>query len=376
MPAYADLPPARDPGVPVLSTAALSFLESAAPPSPSRGAGVLVAGAVALAAAAVYVKLRTRRADRDSALEGRFITVEGLRLHYLERGNGPLLVVFPGNGSLVDEWVLSGFVDLAARHFRVVVFDRPGFGFSDRPADREWNAEEQAALFAAALRELQLDDAIVLGHSWGTLVALALALDHPERVRGVVLLSGYYFPTVRPDAFLLSAPAWPVVGPLMAHTTSPLLARLLWPALERVVFGPPPTPPAFEEIDKWRFLKPSRLRSAARESGMLPREAGRAAARYHALACPVAILAGSADRLVSLRRHARRLHVAIPDSTLDVLPGMGHMLHHDVPLRVLAAMQAVARRAGDVSEREAGAAEQAELSPSDREAVDKALWAS
>jgi pimeloyl-ACP methyl ester carboxylesterase len=301
-------------------------------------------GAAALAASALYVGWRAHQADTARPPHGRFVEVDGVRLHYLERGEGVALVLFHGNGSLIREMELSGLVDLAARRYRVILFDRPGFGYSERPGGIEWTPAEQASLLAGALRTLGAGPAIVLGHSWGTLVALAFALGHPAQTRGVVLVSGFYFPTPRPDAFVLAAPSWPVVGPLMRYTTSPLLARLLWPALERIAFGPAPTPKRFRRgIDKWTVLRPSRVGSAARESGMMVREASRLAPRYYQLTMPVAILAGERDHVVS-PWHATRLHGMIASSELTVLPGLGHMLHHHASDEVMRAIDRVAQR--------------------------------
>ncbi len=305
-----------------------------------------IAGA-ALAASALYVGWRAHSADAAHPPQGRFIEVDGVRLHYIDRGAGTPLVLFHGNGSLIREMELSGLIDLAARRYRVILFDRPGFGYSERPPDREWTPAEQASLLAGALRQLGVGRAIVLGHSWGTLVALAFALDHPAQTLGLVLLSGFYFPVARPDAFLLAAPSWPVVGPVMRDTTSPLLARLLWVPLERIAFGPLPTPERFSHgIDKWTVLRPSRVGSAARESGMMVREAGRLAPRYGELAMPVVILAGERDRVVT-PWHATRLSATIRGAELVVLPGLGHMLHHQAPDDVMRAIDRVSQRAGE-----------------------------
>ncbi len=187
----------------------------------------------------------------------------------------------------------------------------------------------------------------MLGHSWGTLVALAFALNHPAQTQGLVLLSGFYVPVPRPDALLLAAPSWPVVGPLIRYTTAPLLARWLWPVLERIAFGPPPTPERFTRgMDKWTVLRPARIGSAARESGMLVQAAGRLAPRYGELAVPVSILAGERDRVVT-PWHAKRLTAMIKDSELVVLPGLGHMLHHEAPEAVLDAIDRVAQRGSE-----------------------------
>ena len=101
----------------------------------------------------------------------------------------------------------------------------PGYGYSTRPR-RLWTPDAHARLFKNALAKLGVERAIVLGHSWGTLVALALALEYPPLVRNLVLASGYYYPTLRADTFLLSPPAIPVLGDAMRHTISPFIARL------------------------------------------------------------------------------------------------------------------------------------------------------
>ena len=309
-----------------------------------RGAKALVAGAAALAVAAWYVSARVRRADRRQPPQGRFVDIDGTRLHYAIRGEGPAVVLVHGNGSMIDELDSSGLVDLLAQHYRVVVFDRPGFGYSERRRDRRWTPQAQAALLSFALERIGIGRATIVGHSWGALVALALALDHPDRARGLVLVSGYYYPTFRPDAIALSAPAWPVVGRLLRHTTSPLFARLAWPGLLRLLFGPPETPGRFRALSPWRFLKPSRLLAAGEEAAMLTGEARKLSGRYGTIRVPTVILAGEDDRLIGASRHAKRLHRAIATSTLHAIPRVGHMLHHTAPRRVLRAIDDVALR--------------------------------
>src|SRR5215210_1859292 len=148
----------------------------------------------ALAATAAYVAYRARKAEREHPPTGRFIEVDRVKLHYLERGDGPAVVLLHGNGATATDFEGSGLIDaLAARH-RVIAFDRPGFGYSERPRKRIWTPHAQAALLARALDRLDVQQPVVVAHSWGTLVALQLAVDFPQRLRGLVLVSGYYFP--------------------------------------------------------------------------------------------------------------------------------------------------------------------------------------
>src|SRR3979490_239306 len=172
----------------------------------------------ALAISALVNRHLAKNAENDNPPAGQFLEVNGVRLHYVERGSGAPLVLLHGNGSMIQDFESSGLIDLAAKNYRVIVFDRPGFGHSDRPRNVVWTPAAQAELINNALHRLGVSRAIVLGHSWGASVAVALALKHPELVRGLVLASGYYYPTARGDVVALSSPAVPLAGDVIGHT--------------------------------------------------------------------------------------------------------------------------------------------------------------
>jgi pimeloyl-ACP methyl ester carboxylesterase len=162
---------------------------------------------------------------------------------------------------MIQDFESSGLVDLAANNYRVIVFDRPGFGHSDRPPQRHLDARSQAQLIKRALERLGVSHAIVLGHSWGASVAVALALKFPDLVRGLVLASGYFYPTLRPDVVALSAPAVPVVGDVLGRT--PIISRMLWPLMMADIFGPRSMPAKFEGFPKEMAVRPSQIRASA-----------------------------------------------------------------------------------------------------------------
>ena len=109
-----------------------------------------------------------------------------------------------------------------------------------------WTPDAQAELIKQALTTLNVSNAIVLGHSWGASVAVALALKYPDMIRGLVLASGYYYPTARPDVIAMGAPSLPLIGNLLSHTLSPLISRAIWPLMMKKIFGPPSVPTKFE----------------------------------------------------------------------------------------------------------------------------------
>ncbi len=301
--------------------------------------GVAAVATAALGSAvALAVGVASRRAEQAHPPLGRFLEVDGARLHYLERGQGQPIVLLHGNLTFTEELVLSGLVELAARHGRVIAFDRPGYGYSTRPRDRIWTAAAQADLILESLRRLGVERPLVVGHSFGTIVALELALRHPQAIAGLTLLSGYYFPTARVDVPLLSPPAVPVIGDVMRHTVSPLLGRLSWPAIRRLLFGPAPVTPGFDELEGM-MLRPKQIRAGASESALMVPTVAELRSRYPELGMPLTILAGAEDRFVDTERQSVALHHLLPRSRLRIVPGAGHMVHHTAPEAALAAIR-------------------------------------
>ena len=123
---------------------------------------------VCLVASAILNRTLAKKAERRNPPTGRFVTIDGVRLHYVERGTGRPLVLLHGNGSMIFRTSnSSGLIDLAAMKYRVIAFDRPGFGHSDRPRRTVWTPEAQAALLNAALTKMGVSQPPVFGHSWG-----------------------------------------------------------------------------------------------------------------------------------------------------------------------------------------------------------------
>jgi pimeloyl-ACP methyl ester carboxylesterase len=309
---------------------------------------LVVGGAVVVAALAISALVNrfvAKKAERKNPPTGKFVEVEGVRLHYVERGEGDTLVLLHGNGSMIEDFTSSGLVDKAARSYRVIVFDRPGFGHSKRPRRTIWTPEAQADLIYKALRQMGVSRAIVLGHSWGASVAAAFALKHTQMVAGVILASGYYYPTVRGDVVFLSGPAVPAIGDILSHTLSPILGRLTWPLLMRKIFGPSPVPKKFDGFPKEMALRPSQIRASAAETALMIPGAFALRNEYARLKMPVAIIAGEEDRLIDIDKQSARLHRDVTQSTLRRVPGVGHMVHQTATDLVMAAIDEAARLA-------------------------------
>ena len=232
-------------------------------------ADVAAAAVTGLAACALVNQHLAKKAEEKNPPIGHFLEIDGVRLHYVERGQGNPLLLLHGNGSMIQDFESSGLVTLAAKNHRVIVFDRPGYGYSERPRGTVWSPGAQAALIHRALVRLGVSRVTVLGHSWGASVAIALALKHPEVVTGLVLASGYYYPTARADVVAQSGPAVPVIGDIMSHTLAPLISRAMWAISIGNMFGPKPVPAKFSGFPKEMALRPSHIRAGAGESAMM-----------------------------------------------------------------------------------------------------------
>jgi pimeloyl-ACP methyl ester carboxylesterase len=309
--------------------------------SANPGLAVGAATVFGLATAAVVNRRAALKAERDNPPTGRFVTINGCRVHYLEQGAGDPLVLLHGNGSMIADFKSSGLMDLAAERYRVIAFDRPGYGHSDRPRSTVWTADAQADLICCALQRLSISRVILLGHSWGASVTVALALRHPQMVRGLVLASGFYYPEPRLDALMLSGPAIPVIGDVVRYTIAPALGRLFWQRLLRKIFGPRPVPAKFAAFPKEMALRPWQLRASAEESALLLQAAMTHSNDYAALKMPVAIIAGGKDQLIDPHEQSARLHRDVAQSYFTLLPGEGHMIQQTATADVLAGIRRV-----------------------------------
>jgi pimeloyl-ACP methyl ester carboxylesterase len=329
---------------------------------PGPGAITIALGvAAALGGAALYNRAQTRRAERDNPPVGRFLEVDGTRLHYLDEGpadtgttgvgGDPPVVLLHGNTVTLDDWIVSGVFDLVAVSRRVVAFDRPGFGYSERPRHRSWTPAAQAHLLRRACRRLGVERPVLVGHSWGTLVALAWALRVPEEVAGLVLVSGYYYPSTRLDAALVTPATLPLLGDLLNHTVAPPLTHITLPRTFRTMFAPRPVPDRFRDVFPEALIpRPKQIRAMSQEGAIMVPAAAALRRHYGGFSCPSIVMTGDADRVIDPEDQSIRLAHELNDAELRIVPGAGHMVHHAVPLEVAEAINRVASGRGRLQE--------------------------
>ena len=289
--------------------------------------------------------MRERATEADYPPEGHFVTVDGVKLHYVEAGKGPDLVLIHGaSGSLRD--LTFGFLPELARRYHVVAFDRPGMGWSDDAAEMDTLAA-QARLIRQASERIGLRRPIVFGHSYGGSVALAWAVDAPDSLSALALASPVSHPWDGGVDRLYHVTGHPIVGPAAVTAISAFVPTSYVTDQTESVFLPQPAPSGYSEhFGPMMSARASALSANAQQRLVLKADVTEQSARYRAIAMPVEIVHGTSDRIVFAQVHSERLARDVPGAGLTLLPGIGHMPHHAARAEVAAAIDRAAARAG------------------------------
>jgi pimeloyl-ACP methyl ester carboxylesterase len=308
---------------------------------------MLLAVADILAAGAVVTLIGKMLIERAHPPRGRFVDVGGLRQHAAEIGvdaqdNAPPIVLVHGAGCNLEDMRLALGERLAVHH-RVILVDRAGFGWSERRGRSASSPAYQAEILRDVLDRLGVPRAIVVGHSWGGALAAAFALDHPQRVAGLVLLAPPLYPFPRRATWLYEIFALPVFGWLYAHTLAlPLGLPFIGMGMASA-FLPQRAPRGYiKHTGTLLLLRPATFLANARDVADLKFALAPQAERYSTIAAPTLLITGDRDMVVPAQQHAIACAAAVPNAKLVVLPGIGHMLHHAAADRVIAEIEALA----------------------------------
>ncbi|MDE2017131.1 MAG: alpha/beta fold hydrolase, partial [Hyphomicrobiales bacterium] len=239
---------------------------------------------------------------------------------------------------------------LAQAGFDVVAFDRPGAGHSDRFAGRgpELPAS-QAAIVAEALDAMGAPPAILVGHSLAGAMTLALALDRPDRVAAVTLVSPVTHPWPGGVDRYYDVAAHPVVGwPFTRLVTLPAGAALMTRATKGV-FAPGAPPPHFARRTALPLvLRPGAFRANAFDVTAMKAAVTAQTPRYAGLRTPLEIVTGDSDGVVWAHIHSAGCARDVPGARLTTLRGIGHSPHWSAPESVVEAILRAAARAQGV----------------------------
>lgn len=284
---------------------------------------LVVAALATFRIAAAFRENATREALAPPA--GRLVRTSSGGVFVQEKGapDGVPVVLFHGTAAWSELWFRTTDA-LAAANFRVIALDLPPFGFSDRPGS--YTRADQAARINDLLGALKAAPAIIVGHSFGAGAATELVMRYPERARALVLVDAALGLTAPPsDPPAVVSPKWIREMLVSATITNPLATKLLLQSLiakkERalpeyieILQRPTHRTGSTPDIADWLYYFIGSDREA--------KSADRAA--YARMKGPVAILWGDKDT-VTPPEQANDLKTLLPQATLTILPGLGHI---------------------------------------------------
>ncbi len=269
---------------------------------------------------------------------GRFVTAEGLRLHYIEKGSGRDLVLIHGANGTLEDFRATIFDELAKK-YRVIAIDRPGHGYSQRDENIPLDPGRQAEIIHAALQKIGVKRPVIAGFSWGGAVAVSYGLKWGDETAALVSIAGATYPWPIPVDAKWYLPVWPLIGQLLTETlVMPAGLILARPAVAESFAPDPVSPRYFADGPLALALRPASFRANAEDVRLLKPYLRRISPRYGELKMPVEILHSDGDRVVSLDIHSRPLARTAPAARLHVLKNAGHLLPYSHPDEVIAAI--------------------------------------
>ncbi|MGC1505718.1 MAG: alpha/beta hydrolase [Sulfitobacter sp.] len=309
--------------------------------------------------AAFVMLVQWRAAARETLAEamtppvGQIVDVGGVPVHALVMGHGPDLVMLHGaSGNLKDFTI--GFADRLTDRYRVILLDRPGLGWTERPKGHggAWNnAEEspleQAALLQGAADRLGVKKPIVMGHSFGGIVALAWGLSRPDDTAALVLVSAVSEPWPGELDWTYGVFGSKIGGALVVPMITAFVPQGLVSDSINTIFTPQEAPTGYaDHVGTGLTLRRGSTRANAQQVNASRPHVVEMQKNYGNLRMPIEAVHGDADTIVPLNVHAAVLMGDVPNGKLTVLTGHGHMPQHTAPDAVEAAIDRAAVRAG------------------------------
>ncbi len=312
---------------------------------------ILVVVALLCVGAFLFTRWQTGRIAALYPPRGRFIEVDGLRLHYTEahpQGDmrAHVLLLHGASGNQADVMGPLG-ARLAAQGFHVFAFDRPGHGWSERTREaQQASPARQVALIRAALEKLNVEQAIVAGHSLAGALAANFAIQHKSFTQGLVLIAPVTHPWPGGVTWYYEWAARPWIGRIFAHLLAMPVGLAMMDKAVAGVFSPQRPPPDYiERIGAPLVLRPDNFIANAQDVAHLAGFIAEQSPRMREIEAPTTIVTGDHDKVVYAYLHALGSAHEVKDAHLVTLQGVGHAVQNIAPTEVIDAIIDVAARA-------------------------------
>jgi pimeloyl-ACP methyl ester carboxylesterase len=311
---------------------------------------ILILLAISLIAFAGFVQWRAGKMEAKAEVayppEGQVLDVEGIQVHAVVMGNGPDLVLIHGASGNTRDMTFS-LAPRLAKTYRVIVFDRPGLGYTDPITDTGATLNQQAELLQKAAAQLGARKPIVVGHSYGGSVALSWAVNHPAQISGLVLIAAASNPWTTPLDTYYKITSSSIGSAIVVPMITAFATNAHVDDAMTDIFAPQPVTDGYgENVGAALTLRRESTRANALQRANLLDEITAQEPRYGEISVPTEIIHGTDDDIVNFTSNALEVYRQIDGAVLTRLEGVGHMPHHVAEDDVVAAIDRAAARAG------------------------------
>ncbi|MDD9910351.1 MAG: alpha/beta hydrolase [Ahrensia sp.] len=273
----------------------------------------------------IWTRLQVAQIEQAHPPQGQFVELSNGRLHFVDlqaRGDlPPILFIHGASGNLNDQRV--AYENALSGTGRLIFIDRPGHGYSDRAGADD--PAKQADIYAQFLSEIGVESAIIVCHSLGCASAAAMAVNHPDRVQGLVFVAPATHEWPGGVTWYYDIASLPIIGWLFTETLTLPFGRVGLDSGVASVFKPnKPVPDYASDSAVKLVLRPQTFRHNAHDVATLKAFVTRFQPRYESIAAPTEIITGDSDDVVLPEIHSVGLERDIAGAQMTVLPGVGH----------------------------------------------------
>jgi pimeloyl-ACP methyl ester carboxylesterase len=273
-----------------------------------------------------FASFSNKKAEQYLPPAGQFAKLRHARLHYVDQGQGPVIVLVHGLAGNLHNFTY-GVSKPLSENYRVISVDRPGCGYSTRDSQADASLEAQADTLIELLDFLHIESAVFVGHSLGGAISLAVAQRHPTRVKALALIAPLTRLPERPSpAFKALDIASPALRKLIGWTFAIPATLYRMTASLNIIFGPEKAPSDFAIRGGGILaLKPQTFITASSDLQHVSWSMPEIESAYSCMTTPVHVLYGREDRILSAKLNGEDLPQRIPGTQLTLVSG-GHML--------------------------------------------------
>jgi pimeloyl-ACP methyl ester carboxylesterase len=298
-----------------------------------------------LCALLVFILIIAGVSSRDAIVipgdfEGAYVTINDVKIRFRQIGTGPDLLFIHGVPGSIEDW--ESLVPMLSSRYRLTLYDRPGHGFSSAE-NITYNLEHNAQIAFGLIDKLKLRDVIVVGHSYGGSIVMAMAVQKILRVKGFIAVGGASYEVRHIDP-LFRIIRLPLIGRGFATIASAIVgAGMVAEGIEQA-FHPnlKAIPAGYSEKRETIWLQTKVICTIAREELNLNHDLQRIIPRYRDIQKSFIIIHGSDDLLVP-SDDSRRLHSDLLHSRLIMLENTGHQVQYAQPGAIVKAIDLMSR---------------------------------